>query len=295
MVLQNCYRFLSLFGIIQNYIRFQLLFFFMPEKKENLFREMIASAASISDRNERSRKYKSIVGLLSQEAVRSNDILYIEKALKIAGMVTDDPSKAYVEIIRSITKMKRKDKYSFDETVKITERIDNDLDLSVALYEIALAFGKYGNDKKEKIIPDSLDIIQKIPLDTYRSMAYRNLSKSISDIDPGKALVLLNKSIEILENSKDIGTIYKISALCDTGAVLSLIGDERSHDFIRRAVEISDDIIDDLEKSAVLLKIVETEMAIGKKSKDTEMINEASVISKGIMKEYYKSLALNAL
>jgi len=266
----------------------------MPEKKEDRFQEIIASADSISDPVERSRKYKSIVGLLSQEAVRSNDHQYIEKAMKIAEMVTDDPSKAYVEIIRSITKMRVKNKNSFDEAIKITERINNDLDLSVALHEIVLAFGKYGNDQKE-IVPDSLDLLQKIPLNTYRAMAYRDLSKAMSSIDPKKAMELLNRSIGIFENSKGIEMIHKILAMCDTGYVLSLMDDKRSYSFIKRAIEASNNVIDDFEKSAVLLKIVETELAVGMKSNDQELIKEASIISNGIMKEYYKTLALNAL
>jgi len=254
------------------------------------------AAAGIPDPAERSRKYKNIIGLLSQEAVRSNDHQHIEEALKIAGMVTDDPSKAYVEIIRAIARMKRKDKNRFDEAVKITERIDNNLDLSVALHEIIFGFGRYGIENKDEMIyVDSLDLAQKIPLDTYRAMAYRNLSKVMAGIDPKKSLDLLDISIDILENNKEIKTIYQILAFCDTSSILARLNDNRSYGFLKKSIAMAHSIKDDLEKSAVSLKILETEIEIGIKFKDKKLLDEAAVISKEIKKEYYKTLASNAL
>ena len=58
---------------------------------------------------------------------------------------------------------------------------------------------------------------------------------------------------------------------------------------------MADSIMEELEKSAVLLKILETEIEIGIKFKDKKLLDEAGVISKGIQKEYYKTLASNAL
>jgi hypothetical protein len=258
--------------------------------------KLVASAAAISDPLERSRKYKNIVGLISQEAVRSNDLQDIEEAKKIAGLVTDDPSKAYLEIVRAIANMNRKDKDLFDEAFKITEKIDNDLDLSVALSQIVTAFGKYGINKNDDVIySDSFDLIEKIPLNTYRSMAYRNISQAMAGIDPRRSLELLEKSIEIMENSKGIKTEYLIKAFCETGSILATLNDERSRGFIKKALEISSDLVDDFDRSAVLLKIVETELEIGIKLNDQELIKEASVISKGITKDYYKTLAKNSL
>jgi hypothetical protein len=268
----------------------------MQDENITKIKEMIASAAGISDQVERSRKYRTIAGILSQNAVRSNDPLYIEEAMKIAGMVTDDPSKAYVEIIRAISKMNRKDKKTFEETVKITEKMDNDLDISVALSDIVFAFGKYGIDKKDEMIySNSLDLIQKIPMNTYRAMAYRNLSKIMADIDLKKSLVLLERSIETLEKGEGIKTIYQILAYCDTSAVLANLNDNRSYGFLKKAREMADNIRDDFEKSAVLLKILETSVIIGKKFEDDNLLDEASEISKGITREYYKTLAKTAL
>jgi len=258
--------------------------------------KLVASAADISDPLELSRKYKNIVALISQEAVRSNDLQDIEEAKKIAGLVTDDPSKAYLEITRAIAKMNRKDKDSFDEAVKITGKIDNNLDLSVALSQIVTAFGKHGITKKDDVIySDSLDIIERIPLNTYRAMAYRNISQAMAGIDKVRSLDFLEKSIDILENSKGIKTEYLVKAFCETGSILALLNDERSRGYLKRAIEISSDLVDDFDRSAVLLKIVETELEIGSRLKDQELIQEASVLSKGITKEYYKTLAKNSL
>jgi hypothetical protein len=258
--------------------------------------KLVASASDISDPLERSRKYKNIVVLISQEAARSNDMHDIEEAKKIAGLVTDDPSKSYLEIIRAIAKMNRKDTNLFDEAVKITGNIDNDLDLSVALSEIVTAFGKYGITKKDEVIFSvSFDLIENISLNTYRAMAYRNISKALAGIDSGRSLELLDRSIDILGNSKGIKTEYLVKAFCETGSILSLLNDERSRGFIKKAIEISSELVDDFDRSAVLLKIVETELEIGTKLNDQELIKEASVISKGITREYYKSLAKNSL
>lgn len=258
--------------------------------------KLVASAADISDPLERSRKYKNIVAIISQEAARSNDMQDIEEAKKIAGLVTDDPSKGYLEIIRAISRMNRKDKNLFNEAFKLTGKIDNHLDLSVALSEIVTAFGKYGITVKDDLIfSDSFDLIEKIPLSTYRAMAYRNISKAMVGIDPGRSLELLEKSIDILENSKGIKTEYLVKAFCETGSILALLKDERSRGFIKEAIKISSDPVDDFDRSAVLLKIVETELEIGAKLNDQELIKEASVVSKGITKEYYKTLAEYAL
>lgn len=258
--------------------------------------KLVASAAAIRDPLESSRKYKNIVGLISQEAARSNDSQDIEEAKKIACLVTDDPSKAYLEIIRAIAKMNRKDKDLFIEGVKITGKIDNDLDLSVALSEIVTAFGKYGITKKDDVIySDSLDLIEKIPFNTYRAMAYRNVSKEMIGIDRGRALELQNRSIDILENSKGIKTEYLVKAFCETGSILASLNDERSRGYLKRAIEISTDLVDDFDRSAVLLKIVETELEVGIKLNDQDLVKEASVVSKGITKEYYKTIFINSI
>jgi hypothetical protein len=268
----------------------------MTDDVKNRIEKLVTSAADISDPLERSRKYKSIVSIISQEASRSNDMQDIEEAKKIAGLVIDDPSKAYLEIVRAIAKMNRKDKNIFDEAVKIIGKIENDLDISVALSLIVIAFGKYGIVKKDDVIYSySFDLIEKIPLNTYRAMAYRNISQTLAGIDPGRSLELLDKSIDILEKSSGMKTEYLVRALCETGSILASLNDERSRGFIKKAIEISCDLVDDFDRSAVLLKIVETEMEIGIKLNDQELIKEASVISKGITKEYYKSLAKNSL
>jgi hypothetical protein len=268
----------------------------MNEDVRTRIDKLVVSAAAISDPLERSRKFKNIVVLISQEAARSNDMTDIEEAKKIAGLVTDDSARAYLEIIRAIAMMSRKEKDLFDEGVRITGKIDNDLDLSVALSHIVTTFGKFGiNKKDDSIFSDSFDLIEKIPLNTYRAMTYRNFSKEMTGIEPGRSLELLDKSIDILEKSKGIKTEYLVKAFCETGLILSLLNDERSSRFIKKAIEISIDLVDDFDRSAVLLKILETELEIGIKLNDQELIKEASVISKGITKEYYKTLAKNSL
>lgn len=268
----------------------------MDDNWKKRINELATNAQAITDPVERSRKYKNIVGLICQEAVRSNDMLYLEEAKKIAAIVTDDPSKAYVEIVRAMAKLPRKDKTAFFEAIKITEKIDNDLDLSVALHEISVAFGKFSIDKDDKALySDCLDLIQTIPLDTYRSMAFRNISKALAGKNQVDALEVLEKSVGIIEKSTGIHSIYLIYAFCETAALLAILKDERSYGFLNKAMTMASNINDDFEKSAVLLKILETHIKIGTELKNEKLLNEAALISENITKEYYKTLAKNAL
>ena len=268
----------------------------MPEEKKTQFQDLLESAVNIPDAVERSRKYKTIIGLISQEAVRSNDRKYIDEALRIAALVTDDPSKAYVEIIRTISRMKQKDEKAIDEVLKITERIDNDLDLSVALYEIVFSFGKSAIEKKDEIIySESLSLAQKIPMNTYRARAYRNLSRVMLEKDAERAMDLLKIAMEIVNDLGDTEARYKINAFCDTGSILTNLNDKQSYEFLKKAKILADEINDDFERSAVLLKILETEIEIGVKFRDQEILVEAGSLSKKITKEYYKTLGGEAL
>ncbi len=264
----------------------------MPEKDNiNRFQELIDQAAGIYDPVERSRKYKTIVGMFSQQAVRSNDFSYIVQAEKVASMVTDDPSKAYVDIIRAIAKLKKKDRDIFGEATRMAEKIDNNIDLSVALCEIVSAFGKPGD---ELIFSESINLINKIPLATYSSLAYRNLSKSFAD-NQSRSLEFLNNAIDLIGKGEGIEPLYLIPAFCDTAVELARLRDAKSPVFLNKAIELANNVQDDFEKSAVLLKITETCLELYRSLKDKELLNEALFLSKGITKEYYKTLAKDAL
>ncbi len=270
----------------------------MAEDKKNKIKGMLASTAEIGEPQERSRKYRNIVGLLAQEASRTGDAWYLEEALKTAGLVTDDPSKAYVDIIRAMSKIgvNRKDEKILSDALNITEKIDNNLDLSVALHEIVVAFAKIGFDQNdEKILSYSLDLTEKIPLDTYRSSALRNIAGLQAGANPKRAHELLESAIEIIEKSKGIEPVYLISAFCDIASLLARLNDERSYGLIKRAIALVGNVEDDFEKSAVLLKIVETEIAVGTLKHDEPLLKEAAVVSEGITREYYKTLALDAI
>lgn len=259
---------------------------------------MVSSASEIQDSAEKSRKYRNIVGILAAEAVRSNDPWYLEEAIKTAGIVTDDPSKAYVDIIRAMAKIgaNRKDEETLKEGVRISGRIDNNLDLSVALHELVVAFARIGIDRNdEKLFSYSLDLSEKIPLNTFHSSALRNIARLQVGANPKKALELLGSAIELIEKGKDVEPVFLASAFCDIASLLSLLNDGRSYGFIKRAITLADGIADEFEKSAVLLKIVETERAIGTKQKDEGLLKEAVMLSEKITREYYRTLATDTV
>lgn len=269
----------------------------MAGDRKNQINNMIISAASIQDEAERSRKYRTIVGILSAEAIRSNDNWFLEEAVKTAGLVTDDPSKAYVDVIRAMAKISsnKKDEPMLKNALTLAGRISNDVELSVALHEMILAYAKWGvGENDEHILLCALDLIKKLPLDTYRSLALRNISRLLVKSNPGKALEFLEESIEIIEN-KENEPVYLASAFCEIANLLVALKDRRSYGFIKRSIALADDIADDFEKSAVLLKIVETGIAAGTALNDDSLVREAAIISEGISREYYKTLALNAV
>ncbi|MFA4935529.1 MAG: hypothetical protein WC568_06805 [Candidatus Methanoperedens sp.] len=270
----------------------------MQDDKKNKILDMLTQAAGVAELDERSRKYRNIVGILAQQAVQSADSWYLEEALKTAELVTEDASKAYVEIIRAMAKIGaiRKDEQMLRQAVKTAGRIDNNLDLSVALHEIGIAFAKYGIDKKdERIFSYSLELIERIPLNTFHSSAFRNISRMLAGSNPERAMELLETAIELIEKSKDTEPVHLISAFCDIASLLAKYDDERSFGFIRRAITLADDVADDFDKSAVLLKIVETEIAIGTQQHNEGLLKEASLLSEKITREYYKTLAFNAI
>ncbi len=257
----------------------------MQDDKKNKIQDMLTSAAGSAEPAERSRKYRNIVGILAQQAAQSTDSWYLEEALKTAELVTEDASKAYVDIIRAMAKIgaNRKDEAMLREAVKTTGRIDNNLDLSVALHEIGFAFAKYGIDKKdEEIFSYSMALVQGIPLNTFRSLAFRNISRMLAGSNPERAMELLETAIKLIEKSKDTEPVYLVSAFCDIASLLAKLNDKRSYGFLSRAIKLADDVADDFEKSAVLLKIVETEIAIGTQQHDEGLLKEAVMILEGI-------------
>lgn len=258
------------------------------DEKKNKIHALIKSASEIEESEERSRKLRNVVGILSLEAARTGDAWYLDEAIRTAKLVEIEASKAHVDIIRAMAKIgvNKKKEEMLGEALKVSENIDDKLDLSVALHEIAIAFAKLGYD--------SLNLIEKIPLNTYRSSALRNISKLIAGSNQKKAMELVETSIKLIEN-KGIEPVYLISAYCDIAALLSMLNDERSYDFLKRTIVLADNIVDEFEKSSVLLKIVETEMDIGTKKKDEKLLKEAVRISEGITKEYYRTLALDAV
>jgi len=270
----------------------------MSDNKKKHIRDMLDRTASIADPGERSRKYRNVVATLSFDAVRSNDMWYIEEALKTARLVTDDTSMAYVDVIRAMAKMgtNNKDEKKLYEALEITGLIDNPLSKSVSLHAIVTALGKVAIEKNdEKLLEAALYQSTRIPLITYRSSALRNISRHLSATNPGKAQELLDAAIELIEENKDIQPIFRVFAYCDIASLLAIFNDSRSSEFIKRSIAIADNIADDFERSAILLKIVEVEIAIGNKKNDKIMLNDALAISKIITKEYYKTLAHHAI
>lgn len=258
------------------------------DEKKNRIETLIKSALEIKESEERARKLRNVVGILSFEAIRAGDAWYLDEALKTAKLVEIEASKAYVDIIKAMAKIgvNKKNDETLKEALKIADSIDNNLDLSVALHEIVVAFAKLGHD--------SLSLMEKIPLNTYRSSALRNISKLLTGSNPSKAVELLEMAIAEIENI-GIESVYLINAYCDTAALLSIFNDGRSYSFLKRATALAENVVDEFEKSAVLLKIAETEIDIGTKKKDEKLLKEAVRISEGITREYYKTMAMDAV
>jgi hypothetical protein len=269
----------------------------MTEERKKQIMGQILSAAQVQDSSERGRKYRNIVGVLCLEFVRLNDRWFLDEAKKTAGLVTDDPSKAYLEITKTMAKVSinKNDDFLLNEALKITEKIANEIELSVALHDVVQAYALIGiKQNNETLFSRSLDLIKSIPRDSYRSSAYRNIARAIMKSNPGKARQFLENSIEIIEGKK-IDPLFLASAFLDISHLLATLNDPRSRDFLRRAIELVDKIEDESDRSAILLKTTETEVALAKLLNDDTLRTEAARLSERISREYYKTLSIKCI
>ena len=269
----------------------------MTEDRKKQIIEQISSAAKIDEGAERGRKFRNIVGALCLEFVRTGDRWFLDEAIKTAGLVTDDPSKAYLEIAKTMAKVSinKNDAGMLDEALKITEKITDEIELSVALHDVVQAQAVIGiKQNNETLFSRSIDLINRIPRDTYRSSTYRNIARMIMKSNPGKARRFLDKSIEIIEGKK-IEPLFLASAFLDISHLLATLNDMRYGDFLRKAIELVDKMEDESDISAILLKTIETEIALAKLLKDDILRQEASGHSERISREYYKTLSIKCI
>lgn len=269
----------------------------MTEERKKKILEQLSSAALIQDSAERGRKHRNIVSALCLEFVRTGDRWFLDESIKTAGLVTDDPSKAFLEITKTMAKVSinKNDFGMLDEALQITEKITDEIELSVALHDVVQAHAVLGiKQNNETLFSRSLDLINRIPRDTYRSSAYRNISRALLKTNPEKAKQLLETSIEIIEGKK-IEPLFLASAFLDISHLLATLTDTRSRDFFIMAIELIDKIENEYDISAILLKTIETEVAIAKLVNDDTMIKEAARLSERISREYYKTLSINCI
>ncbi len=199
----------------------------MTEERKKQIMEQISSASQIEDDAERGRKFRNIVSALCLEFGRTGDRWFLDEAKKTAGLVTDDPSKAYLEITKTMAKVSinKNDDMMLDEALKITEKITDEIELSVALHEVVQAHAVIGINRKDEVLfSRSLDLINRIPRDTYRSSAYRNISRGLIKSNPEKSKQLLETSIEIIEGKK-IEPLFLASAFLDISHLLATLND----------------------------------------------------------------------
>jgi glutaminase len=112
--------------------------------------------------------------------------------------------------------------------------------------------------------------------------------------NPEKAKQLIETSIEIIEGKK-IEPIFLASAFLEISHLTATLNDPRSRDFLRRAIELVEKIDYEPDVSAILLKTIETEVALAKLLNDNTMIKEAARLSERISREYYKTLAIKCI
>jgi len=269
----------------------------MTEDRKKQILERISFTSQIEDGAERGRKFRNIVGALCLDFVRTGDRWFLDEAQKTAGLVTDDPSKAYLEIAKTMAKVSisKNDDALLEEALKITEKITDEIELSVALHDVVQAHAVIGiKQDNETLFSRSLDLIKSIPRGTYRSIAYRNISRALLKSNPEKAKQLLETSIEIIEGKK-IEPLFLASAFLDISHILATLNDPRSRDFLGRAIELVDKIEDESDRSAILLKTVETEIALAKLLNDDRLRKEAAKLSERISREYYKTLSIKCI
>ena len=259
--------------------------------------ELEKKARSIKNENDRSKKYRAGVVALAQKAVALNDISYLEEAVRFTDHIIDmnNRSRAFVDIIKGTAKIAQ-NTANIDLVRRSLELSDNTLDgldTSHALEITASAFARVGMTMDDPaVIEESKKIADTIEYDTYRSMAWREIARTLHSMnDTSASLTAANKALDIIDSSNAIShMIYKVSAYVDLSRLFLEIGHvDATKECLIKASECAQRLDNEFDSSSIYQSIAEFQARMGVRTKDRTLFEAAVDSFNKVTQEFYRS------
>ncbi|TKY91983.1 MAG: hypothetical protein C5S46_03000, partial [Candidatus Methanomarinus sp.] len=198
---------------------------------EDFVIEFEKKTQNIKNEIDRSKKYRAGVVALAQKAVTSNDISYLKEAIRFTDHIIDvnNRSRAFVDIIKATAKIAQEtaDIELVKWSLELSDNTLEGLDRSHALEITGSAFINVGMLMDDPaVIEDSKKLADTIEYNTYRSMAWRDIARTLHSMDESSgSLTAANKALDIIDSSNGIRhIIYNASAYVDLSKLFIELG-----------------------------------------------------------------------
>ncbi|MBE0523519.1 MAG: hypothetical protein IBX40_04190 [Methanosarcinales archaeon] len=261
------------------------------------------NAASIKDNTKRSKKYRAGVAILALKAIASNDITYLEAAIRFTNNIIDehDRSKAYVDIVRGTSRVARitANPDLVRRALEISAKTIEGHDRSHAMEGVVSTIAEVGLKNNESdAIENAIKLAEGIEYDTYRSSSLRKIAMTLHAADNNQsALDSAIKALDIIDSSNSItNPIYRTSAYIDLSKLfLDLDQIDAANNCIKKADESANSLINEFERSSIYQSIVETRLILGARTKNRIHFQRAVTSFGQITREYYRTFTMQKL
>jgi tetratricopeptide (TPR) repeat protein len=267
------------------------------DASSEFIREFEKNAESITNDIDRSKKYRAGIAALAQQAVGTNNTIFLDAAVRFTGNIIDDHdrSKAFVDIVRGTARVaiNTADADLAVRSLELSANTEQGHDRSHALQGVVAAMAEVGAKTGDPaIVKDSKELAGTIEYDTYRSSAWRSIARTRHSHDnTPDAIESANKAMEIIDMSKLISRdIYRASAYVDLAKLFIDLGQEdTARECITKAMDSSACLEDEFERSSIFQAIAETQVRMGARTKDNGLLDDAVVSFGNITREYYRT------
>jgi len=264
---------------------------------EDFVIEIEKKAQNIKNEIDRSKKYRAGVVALAQKAVASNDISYLKEAIRFTDHIIDgsNRSRAFVDSIKATAKIAQETanielvKWSLE----LSDNTLDGLDRSHALEITASAFVSVGMTMNDPaVIEDSKNLADTIEYNTYRSMAWRDIARTLHTMDDiSGSQTASNKALNIIDScDANRHIIYKASAYVDLSKLFIELGHmNTAKECLIKARECAQNLDDEFDSSSIYQSIAEVQARIGIRTEDRTLFKAAVDSFNKVTQEFYRT------
>ena len=265
--------------------------------------EFEKNAGSIINDIDRSKKYRAGIAVMAQKAVETSNTAYLDAAVRFTAKVIDDHdrSKAFVDIVRGTARVaiNTADADLAAKSLVLSANTEAGHNRSHALQGVVSAMAELGAKTDDSVIFEkSIELADTIEYDTYRSSAWRSIARTqYSNDNISGALESADQAKQIIDMSRIIThEIYRASAYVDLAKLFIDLGHEDiARDCITKAADSAAHLEDEFDRSSIFQSIAETQVKIGARTKDNQMLEAAIKSFNQITREYYRTSARQTL